>query len=705
MPSGNFGNILAGHVAREMGLPIRRLILATNENDVLDEFFRTGRYRPRQAGETHATSSPVDGHLQGVELRALRVRRRRPRSRGRARRCGRSSRASGGFELAGDAALGARRSVRLRLRAQHARRPHRDDPRHRSALRHRRRSAHRRRAQGRAASIAIPPCRSSASRRRCRRNSARRSAKRSAASPTRPPAYADLEARPQRLRRAARRRRSGQGVSSREHAGRRVMRAAYAHREAHAPAHHAHHAANLARNLVRGPAARAVPAASSRFAFRVDLVQLLLLFVVSALIDVGGDWCALRRRGLLHVVRRRHRDLRCRRAAADRGDARACLRAARARAGAAGDRARGLSAAAGRARRCRRVLLEPRPGRQSCWTVFEYCDRRGSFALLDALRRVVARAGAVGPLAARDRRRAAAAAPIWFAPSIAPNDPWWQEPSADGAEPRYPNPASEPVLAAQQHLLDEALSRARGRAAGRHRSLLRRLRAAMAREDVFRKDVEAAQHVMDERWGTDGRSVLLINNPQTLLESPVRHRHQSARDAERDRRDDRCRGRRRHGLPREPRQPRSTCSRPTLPPLELAPLTAPALARLLDDAGIKWRIIVVSACYSGGFIDAAHGRLHARADGVGRGSHVVRLRQSQRQHVLRRGVVPAGARASRLAAGRVRRGEGARGGARDARAGSRRRRIRRSTSAPAMADKLKELDRGNAARRTGAAYS
>ncbi len=58
VPSGNFGNILAGHVAREMGLPIRRLILATNENDVLDEFFRTGRYRPRRTGETHATSSP-----------------------------------------------------------------------------------------------------------------------------------------------------------------------------------------------------------------------------------------------------------------------------------------------------------------------------------------------------------------------------------------------------------------------------------------------------------------------------------------------------------------------------------------------------------------------------------------------------------------------------------------------------------------------
>ena len=58
VPSGNFGNILAGHVARSMGLPIRRLILASNENDVLDEFFRTGRYRPRATAETHATSSP-----------------------------------------------------------------------------------------------------------------------------------------------------------------------------------------------------------------------------------------------------------------------------------------------------------------------------------------------------------------------------------------------------------------------------------------------------------------------------------------------------------------------------------------------------------------------------------------------------------------------------------------------------------------------
>jgi len=58
VPSGNFGNICAGHIARMMGLPVARLVLATNENDVLDEFFRSGVYRPRTSAETLVTSSP-----------------------------------------------------------------------------------------------------------------------------------------------------------------------------------------------------------------------------------------------------------------------------------------------------------------------------------------------------------------------------------------------------------------------------------------------------------------------------------------------------------------------------------------------------------------------------------------------------------------------------------------------------------------------
>ncbi|RCW76214.1 threonine synthase [Pseudorhodoferax soli] len=58
VPSGNFGNVCAGHVARMMGLPIAQLVVATNENDVLDEFFRTGVYRVRGSADTHETSSP-----------------------------------------------------------------------------------------------------------------------------------------------------------------------------------------------------------------------------------------------------------------------------------------------------------------------------------------------------------------------------------------------------------------------------------------------------------------------------------------------------------------------------------------------------------------------------------------------------------------------------------------------------------------------
>lgn len=58
VPSGNFGNICAAHIARQMGLPLGKLIAATNENNVLDEFFRTGKYRVRNSTETLETTSP-----------------------------------------------------------------------------------------------------------------------------------------------------------------------------------------------------------------------------------------------------------------------------------------------------------------------------------------------------------------------------------------------------------------------------------------------------------------------------------------------------------------------------------------------------------------------------------------------------------------------------------------------------------------------
>lgn len=55
VPTGNFGDIFAGYIARRMGAPISRLILATNENDILSRFFNTGTY---SRGDVHPTLSP-----------------------------------------------------------------------------------------------------------------------------------------------------------------------------------------------------------------------------------------------------------------------------------------------------------------------------------------------------------------------------------------------------------------------------------------------------------------------------------------------------------------------------------------------------------------------------------------------------------------------------------------------------------------------
>ena len=55
VPTGNFGDIYAGEIARRMGLPIDRLIVATNQNDILDRALRTGEYR---TGTVHPSISP-----------------------------------------------------------------------------------------------------------------------------------------------------------------------------------------------------------------------------------------------------------------------------------------------------------------------------------------------------------------------------------------------------------------------------------------------------------------------------------------------------------------------------------------------------------------------------------------------------------------------------------------------------------------------
>ena len=58
VPSGNFGDAYAAYVAKMMGIPVRQIIVATNENDVLDRFFKTGRYDGRSGKPLAPTFSP-----------------------------------------------------------------------------------------------------------------------------------------------------------------------------------------------------------------------------------------------------------------------------------------------------------------------------------------------------------------------------------------------------------------------------------------------------------------------------------------------------------------------------------------------------------------------------------------------------------------------------------------------------------------------
>ena len=126
--------------------------------------------------------------------------------------------------------------------------------------------------------------------------------------------------------------------------------------------------------------------------------------------------------------------------------------------------------------------------------------------------------------------------------------------------------------------------------------------APYAAEDVFRKDMEVAHKLFDERFDTDGRSVVLVNNPRTVLEQPLatvsnlRATLSVLGDLIDPEQDVVMVYLTSHGS----RDHRLTVQ---FPPLELDSLTPDALKQMLDDAGIKWRIIVVSACYSGGFID------------------------------------------------------------------------------------------------------
>lgn len=355
--------------------------------------------------------------------------------------------------------------------------------------------------------------------------------------------------------------------------------------------------ANLWRNLCAG-LRLACFRSVDRLAFRVDLVQLLLLFALSAMIDLAGDWfrAAPPREFSWH-------------GAGSEFFAGALLLFASALI-ALFNRQRHVALALPvivlaslpvvQALHYVPYIVESDPIVAAALPTFEYVIVTWIVIIL-----VRCVAVAFAPLPSFAWLRAIGggmllAVPIWFGNALAPSEPWWRTQGDEAPTAGGLSAASEAVLAAQSYLLTHVLENLQEERPGQTDLYFVGF-APDGRQDAYRADVEAAQHVMDTRWGTDGRSVLLVNNPQTLITTPFAtvtnlretlNELGSIIDAE----DDvvmlylASRGTAEHKLAAEQ------------PPLSLVDLAPAGLKQLLDDAGIKWRIIVVSACYSGGFV-------------------------------------------------------------------------------------------------------
>lgn len=186
--------------------------------------------------------------------------------------------------------------------------------------------------------------------------------------------------------------------------------------------------------------------------------------------------------------------------------------------------------------------------------------------------------------------------PLYFFPS----DPLWVAEAEEGAPASVT--FSEGTLYAQTSLLDDAEERLLPGRPGVEDLYFVGF-APYALQDVFMKETLAIGKLMDERFATSGRSIALISHPSLVDKYPIATLT-SLRDVlqaigERiDPEEDvvmvhlTTHGSQDHQLSVE------------FPPLDLASIRPQDLREALDDAGLKWRVVVVSACYSGGFIDA-----------------------------------------------------------------------------------------------------
>lgn len=190
--------------------------------------------------------------------------------------------------------------------------------------------------------------------------------------------------------------------------------------------------------------------------------------------------------------------------------------------------------------------------------------------------------------------------PFWWAPYAS----LWQADSPEAQEDAQDAyaVAREEVFYGQTTLLEEALDRLARQRPGVE-DLYFVAAAGYASEDVFFNEVGLAADLLRERFDTDHRSLLLVNNPKTLNVLPIAtatslRRALDAVGRTIDREEDvvfvyiTTHGSEDHRLAME------------FWPLQLDDITPAELKRMLDDAGIRWRVLALSACYSGGFIEA-----------------------------------------------------------------------------------------------------
>jgi len=223
------------------------------------------------------------------------------------------------------------------------------------------------------------------------------------------------------------------------------------------------------------------------------------------------------------------------------------------------------------------------------------------FALLGWIFAVAVRAVAVSAGTQRPQLyqgAAVACAMMAIALFLYPQTEVWQSPEAE--EEAAPL-ADERLFHLQGELIERSLASIQpGRAGVREQYFVGF--APDASEEVFLRELRYVKRLFDERFGTAGRSIALASSNTALEELPIGSVTNLARALERV-------GRAMNAdedvlvlyiTARGGREHRLSVSQP---PLELAPLTPTALARMLHDSGVKWRVVVVSACYSGGFVE------------------------------------------------------------------------------------------------------